>query len=415
MASILIKRARIIDEDSSFHLSVKDIRINNGIVDKIKDEISDPCDTVIKGNQLHVCIGLCDIGTHMGEPGAEHRETMDSLTKAARAGGFTALAVFPDVNPVIDNKIAVRYLLEHQDTNGVTLFPIAALSKGLKGKDISEFYDLKSGGAVGFSDALHTVVDPLLLSRALLYSRDLNMPILQHPDNISLSEGGQMHEGIASTCLGLKGTPIISEVQTIQRDITTLEYHNASLIFHALSCGKSVELIKEARQRQVNVSSTVSYLNLIKTDEDLMEFDVNLKVKPVLRSREDRNMLIKGLKDGVIHAIISNHQPLDEESKKVEFPYALSGAAGLETMFSAVVDALSMELGLTILIRLMTKGARTLLNLPIPKIEIGAYANLCVFDTQNPWYFNMNNTHSRSINYPFNGHVFNTKVVATFL
>jgi dihydroorotase len=412
---ILLKEVKIIHKQSTFHGQKVDILLSDGIIKQINQKIDAKVSRLIAGKNLHCCIGLCDIGTHSGEPGYEHRETMASLTQSALAGGYTALATFPDTKPVIQSKGDIHFLKNHKDRNGVSIYPIGALSKDNKGLDIAEYLDMKEAGAVAVSQGNTSVDDTGLLSRAMQYALHACLPVIHHPDDNFLSVGGQMHEGATSTILGLKGLPSIAEVHSLQRDILLCEYNDSLTIEHAISCRQSVEIMKKAKKAQNKVSCTVPYLNLIFDDSTLDDFDTNFKVTPPLRAKEDQKALIKGLKDGTIDAIISNHTPIDDENKNVEFPYATPGAIGLETCLSACLTYLLKEIELEVLIEKLTWMPRNLLHVPIPMIEQGAKADLCVFDLDETWTVQLDTQKSKSKNNPFIGKTLRGKIVYTFV
>ncbi|KXK39799.1 MAG: amidohydrolase family protein [Saprospiraceae bacterium] len=413
--NLLIKDATILLKDSEFHQQKRDILITDGHIARIADNISDVQAQIIKGSNLYCTIGLCDVGTHSGEPGFEHRETMDSLTRAARNGGYSALVVFPNNKPITQSKTTVNFLRNHPNRNGVEIWPVGALSQDLKGADISEYLDMVQAGAVAMSEGLVGVQDTGLINRAMQYAGSAGIPLIVHPDDHYLSREGQMHEGVMSTSLGMKGVPDIAEIQMIQRDLMVLSYNDAHIIEHGISTARGLETIRQYNEEDPRVFVTVPYLNLVHTDEDLHEFDSNLKVMPVLREHSDRIALIDGVKVGTIDAIISNHVPLDKEAKDVEFPYAVPGAIGLETCLPVLVDELKDDLDLAQIVDKLTIGPRQMLGLPIPDIIVGAQANLCVFDTNATWTYADDQIASASRNSPYLNREFHTKIVATVI
>ena len=413
--SVLIKNATIIHQGSVHHMTQKDILVSNGIIEKIDRDIIAAGAEIIAGQDLYCCVGLCDIGTHSGEPGYEHRETIDSLTRSALSGGYTTLAVFPNTKPITQSKADIQYLKDHSHKNGVQILPIGALSKDCKGVDIAEYMDMKTAGAVAFSDGMKSIDDTGLMSRALLYASQSKGIIIHHPDDHHLSHSGEMHEGEMSTSLGLKGVPDLSELHHVQRDILLNEYNNGNLILHTISAARSVAAIQAAKMTQPSLSSTVSYMNLVHTDADMYDFDSNLKVLPVLRSEGDKTALISGLKVGTIDAIVSNHTPLDEETKNLEFTYALPGAIGLETCLMTCVDSLSNLLDISLIVDKLTLAPRRLLGISVPAIEVGATANLCVFDTKHSHTYRLADIQSSAKNSPYLDKQFNTKVLATIV
>jgi dihydroorotase len=412
---VLIKKATILHQNSKYHQTIKDIWISDGIIKQIDDVINVDGSDIISGEKLYCTIGLCDIGTHTGEPGYEHRETIDTLTKSALSGGYTALAVFPNNKPVTQTKADISFLAKHSERNGVAIFPIGALSKDTKGIDIAEYLDMKSGGAIAFSDGMKSVQDTGLLGRALQYASTAEIVIIHHPDDHFLSGGGEMHEGEMSTSLGMKGVPDIAELHMIQRDILLNVYHNSRIIEHAISSGRSVHAIQQAKDGQCDIQATVAYMNLLFTDTDLFDFDSNLKVNPVLRSAYDKKTLIEGINDDTINAIVSNHTPLDEEAKNLEFPYATPGATGLETCLSACFTHLSEKIDLPRLIHKLTIAPRQLLKIDVPEIAVGAKADLCIFDAGVSWMCTKDTMTSKSANNPFIGKELRGKVITTIV
>lgn len=410
---VLIKGATILSKQSDHHLKKRDILVSNGIIQSIAPNIHAESATIIEGNQVYCTIGLCDIGTHTGDPGFEHRETMQSLTSAALAGGFTALAVFPNTKPVAQTKASISYLKDHPLNNNVDIYPIGALSKDTNGVDIGEYIDMKHAGIVAVSDGMLSINDTGLMSRALQYTNTLHLPVIHQANDAHLSAGGEMHEGKMSTSLGLKGIPEIAELNVIQRDILLQQYNGGILIEHTISTSESVKAIQQAKKNGQNLYATVAYMNLIHTDDDLADFDSNLKVTPVLRAFDDKSALIQGIQGGVIDAIVSNHTPLDEEVKNLEFPYAASGAIGLETCLPATIEALQPFISVEEIVYKMAERPREILGIPIPVIKEGFKANLCVFDTESPWKYDAGQVKSLSQNSPYLGKTFKVKVLKT--
>lgn len=414
---ILIKNATILHRESKFHQQKKDIRLRDGRIAEISENLKAENDeTVIEGRELYCSIGLFDMGTRSGEPGYEHRETIQSLTTAALKGGFTGLAIFPNNHPITQTRADVRYLSTHPDRQSVKIYPLAALSNNLEGRDINEYHDLAIEGVVAITDGMQPIQDTGLLNRALRYSAPLDMPVINHPSDKYLSEGGQMHEGKMSTSLGLKGIPDYAEAEMVQRDLHILQYNEGRIIEYGISAEKSLDLIRKKKDEGLKVAATVPYLNLIFTDEKLLNFETHFKVKPVLRSEQDRKSLVDGLKNGTIDAIVTNHTPLEIEQHDIEFPFADFGATGLETCLPALIDDLGgSEVDLSVIIHALSVAPRRLLSVEVPQIEVGAEADLCVFDISSQWQYDKKVVGSASINNPFINHEFNTEVKATII
>jgi dihydroorotase len=405
----LIKKAKIVDVYSKYHGKQVDILILNSRIEDIKSSIN-PIQGIktIAAEDLHCSISWMDIGTQIGEPGLEHRETLETAIHACRKGGYGMMASFPNTNPVIQNKSSLKYLYERAQELKFKIFPIAALSENTDGKDITEMFDLYHAGAIAYGDGLKSVQHAGLLTRALEYVKPFNGLIINHAYDKTMCIDAQMHEGEISTTLGLKGAPYLSEIMMVKRDIDLLNYTNSKLCIYGISASESVKLIKDAKKTGAKISCTVPYLNLVKTDNDLTTFDSNLKVQPPLRKKLDVNELVKGLKDDTIDAIVSNHYPIEEEGKKLEYSYAKFGASGLETVFSAL-NTYCVNLDLETLIYKLSYGPRQILDIECEGIQIGAKAELTLFSTSQEWKFESSS--SKSKNNPFLGQFFKGKVI----
>ncbi len=405
---ILIKKALIYDDSKKLHGERKNILISKGIIKSISNNIASKDSKIIESDNLHCSIGWMDIGTHLGEPGYEFRETTNSLCEAATFGGYTAIAPFPSTQPIIQSASDIRYLKDLFSDKIQEIYPIAAISQNLKGEDLTEMKDLIFHGAIAFGDGLHGIQSGGLLLRALQYTSDEMVPIIDHPVDLSLIDGGQMHEGDVSITMGLKGIPSISEGVQVSRNIALSRYANARLIFHAVSSKKSLQFIQQETKKGTDLKVTVSYMNLVSEHSDLEGFNVNYKVIPPIRSKSDQNALIEGIKKGRIDSIISNHLPLEVEQKMLEFPYATPGAIGLETCFAALSSKYRSS-ELENIIHALSIGPRRILNIPTPAIRTGVKANLTLFDPDIEWTYDSQK--SISSNSPFLGKKFKGKVV----
>jgi len=407
--SLLIKKAKIIHPDSSYNGEVKDMLVQNGKIIRIADEIKDEKATVISSAKLHASIGWMDIGTVSGEPGYEQRETFESLSKTAAAGGYTAIAVFPNTMPVSDSKSSIQYVSNTTKSLLVDFLPIASVSKGCKGVEITEMIDLKENGAIAFSDGVHSIESSGLMLRALQYSKVVDGIVIHQASDPGIANGNDIHEGTVSTSLGLKASPVLSEVLAVERDLRLAEYAEGRLLVHNISSAESVEKLKAFKSK--NVYCSVPYLNLCKTDQSIASFDVNYKTCPPLRSEGDREALVNGIRKNVIDIISSNHVPLEEELKKKEFVYADAGATGLQTCFSALCS-FAKDISIKKMVKCLALNPRHIFGLGIPAIEEGAEANLCLFDPEAEWELNETNNFSLSRNSPFWNQKLNGKVIA---
>ncbi|MBV6442847.1 MAG: Dihydroorotase [Saprospiraceae bacterium] len=407
---LLLKNVRIITEKSEGR--PQDIFIRDGMIEAIGDELRlEKNADIWEWPGACVSAGWFDAGVQACDPGYEHREDLHSAARAAAAGGFTAVASFPNTNPAIQSKSEVLYVKNKTADSPVTFYPIGAVSQGCEGKDLAELFDMHSAGAVAFSDGRKAVQDAGLLLRALQYAKAFNGLILNEPHHKTIAAGGQMHEGVVSTSLGMKGVPALAEEIMVQRDLSLLEYVQGRLHLHLLSTAKSVALVRAAKKSGLPVTASVAVANLCFTDEKLASFDSNWKVLPPLRSQSDVNALLEGLADGTIDFICSNHTPWDEEAKNLEFPYAEFGMTGLETAFALCRTYLSKQLSVRDLIEKTAVAPRRVFGLPQPEIKTGVRAELTVFHPDAEWVFQEKDIRSKSHNTPFAGQPFIGKVL----
>jgi dihydroorotase len=407
---LLLKQVRLITAaQPELNGLVRDILIaDNGIIEKIAAHIAPPAApnlTVLDKPNTHVSIGWCDVGAQTGDPGLEHRETLESVAQAAMAGGYTTLLPFPNTEPVVHSKSEILYIKNKTQNYLVDFQPIGALSVGAEGKDLAEMLDMHSVGAVAFSDGRRGIQDAGLLLRGMQYAKTLDLLVMNRPNDKSTSPHGQMHEGIVSTSLGLSGIPSMAEEMMIQRDIHLVRYADARLHFNHLSTKRAVDLVRQAKEQNLKVTASVAALNLCFTDDILSGFDTNFKVMPPLREAVDMENLRIGIADGTIDFITSNHNPVDEEGKSLEFTYADFGAIGLETTFGLVNQYLHKTLPINQLVQLLAENPRQVLGLDIPTIAEGALANLTIFDPDLTYTFEKKMIRSKSKNSPLVGHI----------
>lgn len=394
----------------------QDIGIRNGIIEAVGKDLPVPADAEVltfEGTP-HVSPGWFDVGIQTGDPGFEHREDLQSAARAAAAGGFTAVACFPNTNPAADSKSAVAYIRNKTAGGAVAFYPIGAVSAHAEGKDLAELYDMHAAGAVAFSDGRRPVQDAGLLLRALQYARAFDGLIMDWPHHKSIAGGGQMHEGALSTALGMKGIPALAEEIMVQRNLSLLAYSGGRLHLHLLSARKAVELVRAAKAAGLPVTASVAAANLCFTDEQLAEFDSNWKMMPPLRGNSDREALLEGLADGTIDFICSNHTPWDSEAKNLEFPFAEFGMIGLETAYALCRTYLQEQLSIETLVQKWALSPRRALGLPVPEIKPGAHAELTIFDPEASWTFTEKHIRSKSQNTPFVGEVFRGKVLGIY-
>lgn len=407
---MLIKNATVIDKESPFHNKKKDLLIENGVIVKIEDSITEKADETIQSENLHVSAGWFDMAVSFCDPGYEHKETIESGTAAAFAGGFTGVGILPLTQPVISSKSMVEYLQRKNEHSKLQLIPYGSLSVNFDGQNLSEYYDMYLSGARAFTDVFHPVSSELL-SRALMYSKNSGGLIMVFPNDKSLSKGGQMHEGIESTKIGMKGMPAIAEELQIARDIKLAEFNDAHLHFNGISTKEATNAIREAKKKGIKITTQIAAANLLLDDASLKDFDTNYKVLPVLRSKDHIAALVDGLNDGTIDVIVSSHMPQDIESKDLEFEHAESGMIGLETAFAVARTGTKEKLSVEKLIEKITVNPRKILQLQNPLVKAGEKANLTVFDPDKKWTFTEKDIRSKSKNTPLVGRELVGKVV----
>jgi dihydroorotase len=366
----------------------------------------------------YVSPGWMDMHVHLREPGFEHKETIETGCAAAAFGGFTAVACMPNTNPPIHTRDVVEYIIRKSERLPVAVHPIACVSKDRKGKQITEMADLKQGGAVAFSDDGDPVYDARLMRVALEYASMLDMPIINHEEDLSLSRPGHMNESAVSTRLGLQGTPAIAEEVMIARDILLAQHTGGHVHVAHISTKGAVDLVRQAKARGIKVTTEVCPHHFDLTDEEIdrRHFDTNCKMHPPLRTEEDRLAMIEGLLDGTIDAICTDHAPHAIEEKEVEFIYAPNGILGLETAWPLSVRRLLNEakMPLKAILDCLIKAPREILRLPVPSLDKGAEAELTFFNTDETWTYQQKHIKSKSINTPYLGESFKGRAVGIY-
>ncbi len=398
--NILIKSAKIIDENSSFHQQTKDVLIENGVITKIASNISHS-DKIkeISFKNLHISNGWFDASVSFGEPGYEERENIDHGLQVAAKSGFTGVALNPNTKPYIDNKSAVEFLTRKGIDSIVDLYPIANLTKGSQGEEMAELFDMKNSGAIAFGDYIHSISNANLMKIALLYAQNFDGLVLSFPQDNSIATTGFVNESENTTRLGLDAIPSLAEELQIARDLFLLEYTGGKLHIPTISSAKAVKLMKEAKKKGLDVTCSVAVHHLVLTDNEIQSFDTNYKVKPPLRSVSDTKALIKGVKEGTIDMIVSDHNPIDIENKNVEFANGMYGTIGLESFFGSLNAIMDLEE----FIGNITENPRKRFGLPTSKIEKGEKANLSLFDPDLNYTFKEENILSKSKNSAFLG------------
>ena len=409
---ILLRKVLIADSNSSLNNLIKDILIENGKIALIADSIVDKADEVIEESDYIVSPGWVDTFSHFCDPGYEYKETLETGAAAASAGGFTDVFVLPNTLPIVESKSQVEYIVQKSKSLPANIYPLGAITKNIEGKDLAEMYDMHASGAIAFSDGLVPVQTSGLLLKALQYVKAFEGILIQVPIDKSIGTHGLMNEGIVSTRLGLPGLPAIAEEIIVKRDIDLLKYTGSKLHISGISTAVSLEAIAEAKKEGLTISCSVTPYHLYFSDEDLMDYDTNLKVNPPLRSKEDRLALREGIVNGTIDCIASHHLPQNWDNKTCEFEYAKAGMIGLETAF-AVVNSVLPELSNNQLVKIFSTTARTIFNLPAIIIEEGADAELTLFSRNGTTILTKENIKSKSHNSPFVQKELKGKVIGT--
>lgn len=401
---LLVKQARIIDPNSPYHLTVKDILIENDQVKTIADSLNADGETkVIEHKNLHISPGWFDLRANFCDPGHEEREDIESGIHAAIFGGFTAVGVSPETSPAIDSKADIEYIYQQADGFPVSLYPYGSLSKGLKGEELSEMYDMYEAGAVAFSHGKKPMTNAALMKLALLYGKSFAPPAHVYAIDESLSYGGQMHEGEVSTYLGLKGIPALAEEVAMLRDLHLSSYAESGIHFMAVSSASAVQLLQNAHTNGTPFTADVAVANLLLTDAELENYDTRYKTLPPLRSETDRQALIAALREDLIQVITSDHTPVDIENKKCEFDQAEFGVIGLETLFGALGTLQSDGLEIQDIINKIAINPRKVLGMDVPSLNEGSWAEFTFFDPYEKWTFAKKDIQSKSHNSPFIG------------
>lgn len=409
---IRIQQATISDKNSPFHQKKKNIVIQNGKITDITDK-NVQADKVIDAEGMFLSQGWLDLGTFVGDPGLEQKEDLTTVAKAAAAGGFTELALLPNTVPCVQTKNGVAYVLRGNDSRLVQLHPLASITHDNRGEELTEMIDLHTAGAVGFTDGLRTVWHTDIMVKSLQYVQKFNGLLVNHPEDIWLSKFGQMHEGPNSTRLGLRGIPRLAEEVAIKRDLELLAYAGGRLHFSKLSSGGSIDLVRNARKKGLDVTCDVTTYQALLDDSVLFDFDTNYKVNPPLREKQDQDAILKGLKDGTIDILTSGHVPQDDESKVLEFDLADFGIINLQTVASQL-SSLAKQVDMHELLAKVTINPRQLLGLDLPTIDVEQKANLTLFDPNATWTFSGDENKSKSKNSPWLGKELKGRAVAVF-
>lgn len=400
---LLIKNIRLFDPAEKLD-KVYDLLIENGKINigqGAKEKL--PPENIIDGSGLLALPGLFDMHVHLREPGREDKETIVTGGLAAANGGFTGVACMPNTSPSIDTQETVQFILEEARKTMVDVFPVAAITKSRRGEELAPIAELVEAGAIAISDDGSPVMNAEIMRRALEYSKMFDIPVLGHEEDINLAKSGHMHEGFYSTKLGIPGIPGISEDIMVARDIMLTDYTGGRFHVCHISTKQSIELIRRAKEKGLKVTCEVTPHHFTLTDKEVESFDTSTKMNPPLRSEEDVQAAIDGIKDGTIDVIATDHAPHTIEEKEAEYIYAPFGITGLETSVGLVFSTLanSKQISLERVYDLMIANPRKILNIEVPRIRQGAEANLSIIDPEKKWKYSEFKSFSKSQNTPF--------------
>ena len=406
MNDLLLRQVTVVDPQGPHHEGPVDILIAEGRIAKVGKRITKGDAREVKAEGLHVSPGWVETRAHFADPGEEYKQGLTNGLDAAAAGGFTAVAVLPGTTPPVDQRSAVEYLLRKGSGHAVRVLPIGALSKGLKGQQLAEHYDMHEAGAVAFSDDTTPVRNTRLMLLALQYALNFDGRVITFAQDPDLLAMGQMHEGAMSTRLGLRGIPAIAETIQLARDLDLLAYTGGRLHVACLSTAEGVEMVRQAKARKLLVTASVAAHHLLLDDGCLRGFDSHYKVMPPLRDAAHIEALREGVKDGTIDTITSDHRPEDTEHKKVEFPQAAFGAIGLETAYAVANTVLHPRMSVRRIVERFCHGPRAALGLPVPHVAEGEVAEITLFAPEHHWSLTEADIVSRSRNTPLIGQRF---------
>ena len=417
-ADVLIRAAHVLDPREGLDQRA-DVLVRGGAIAEIgaPGSLDAAGAEVLEGEGRHLFPGFVDPHVHLRTPGQEHKEDLDSGTRAAAAGGFVAVVAMPNTSPTVDSASTLRALRDAACREArIPVGFMASITLGLEGQALTEMAELRGAGAIGFTDDGHPVASASVLRKALQYQRLAGGVIALHEEDPSLSGKGVMHEGEISARLGLAGIPSVSESTMIARDAALAGYEGGRIHIQHLSARESVQAIADAKARGVRISCEASPHHLVLTHEAVLEsgLDTRMKMNPPLREEHDRQALIEGLRDGTIDCIATDHAPHARHEKEVPFEQAPMGTTGLETSFAAIYTELVLPgvLPLELVVEKLSSGAE-LVDLPVPRIKVGEPANVCLIDLEAEWQVGESGYESRSENSCFAGYMFQGRVLAT--
>ena len=415
MPKLLIKNGRVIDPASGRD-EVADVLIKGGLVVRIGPDLHATGAIQFDATGLVVAPGFIDMHVHLREPGFEHAETIESGSKAAAAGGFTSICAMPNTHPVNDDATVTRYIVERAQRSAiVNVFPIGAITKDSAGEQLAAIGSMKAAGVVAISDDGQPVMNSRVMRRAMEFAHAFDLPVIDHCEDLHLSAGGDMHEGLESVRLGLRGIPASSEDVMVARDVILAETTGARFHVAHISSRRSLEMVMRAKARKLPVTCEVTPHHLALTDAEMLPYDSNYKMKPPLRSAADAEALIEGIAAGIVDAIATDHAPHPGSEKMQEFEKCPFGIIGLETAVAVTLEKLvhSGRIPLVRWVELFTTGPARVLGLNRGRLEPGLPGDVTVFDPELAWTYDVNRSFSKSRNSPFHGRSFRGAPVAT--
>ena len=380
------------------------------------DNLSNDAEKIDLKNKILIP-GLVDMRVFVGEPGYEYKENFRTLSNAALAGGVTSVVSMPNTSPIIDNVSMVDFLKRRgRDKSRINIFPSASLTKNADGEQMTEFGLLKKKGISAFTDGIKTIQNPQLMSRIMNFASQSNSLIMQHAEDNILSKGGLINDGEISTRLGLQGIPYLAEKIIVERDLAFLEDYFCRYHISQVSSKKTIDVIRKAKKEGKIFTAGVSINNLSLNENDIGDFKTFLKLSPPLRTENDRISLIEGINDGSIDVIVSDHKPEDEESKRLTFAKAATGAAGVETLLPLALELFhNNSIKLEKLIASMTSNPAKILDIDKGSLDIGNDADLCLLDINKPWVVKQNELRSKSKNTPIENRKLQGQIIKTFI